>query len=240
MTALCQKLGQTFLMAIEVRPPGDRFLTRAEGRTTWHSFSFGAHYDPANVGFGPLVALNDELLPRGTGYDDHPHRDTEIVTWVLSGALRHRDSAGHDAVVGAGEVQVLSAGSGVVHSEVSASAAPTRFVQCWLRPDDTGLDPVYATARPDVRGSLVVVASGSGAGLPVRVGGASLSVALLDPGEQVALPPARRLLVFVATGELLLDGQSLATGSTARLVDEPAHLVTAVMPDTQPLVWQLP
>lgn len=227
-------------MAIEVRAPGDRFLTRAEGRTTWHSFSFGAHYDPANVGFGPLVALNDELLPRGTGYDDHPHHDTEIVTWVLSGALRHRDSAGHDTVVGAGEVQVLSAGSGVVHSEVSASVEPTRFVQCWLRPDSTGLAPSYAADRPEVQGSLVVVASGSRAGLPIHVRGASLSVAALDPGEQVELPPAPRLLVLVATGELLLEGRSLPAGHEARLVDEPARSVTAAMAGTRPLVWTLP
>jgi redox-sensitive bicupin YhaK (pirin superfamily) len=226
-------------MAIEVRAPGDRFLTRAEGRTTWHSFSFGAHYDPANVGFGPLVALNDELLPPGTGYDDHPHRDTEIVTWVLSGALRHRDSSGHEAVVGAGEVQVLSAGSGVVHSEVSASSGPTRFVQCWLRPDSADLPPSHATAHPDVLDSLVVVASGSGAGLPIQVGEASLSVALLDQGDEVQLPPATRLLVFVATGDVLLDGRGLPAGGEARLVDEPAHPVVATTPGTQLLVWRL-
>lgn len=227
-------------MAIEVRAPGDRFLTRAEGRTTWHSFSFGAHYDPANVGFGPLVALNDELLPRGTGYDDHPHRDTEIVTWVLSGALRHRDSAGHDVVVGAGEVQLLSAGSGVVHSEVSASAATTRFVQCWLRPDSADLSPAYATARPDVRGALVVVASSGGVGLPIHVSGASLLAAVLEPGDQVVLPRAPRLLVFVATGELLLGGRALLAGGEARLLYEHSQPVTATTPGTRVLVWALP
>lgn len=227
-------------MPIELRAPGDRFLSRAEGRTTWHSFSFGAHYDPGNVAHGPLVALNDELLPRGTGYDDHPHRDTEIVTWVLSGALRHRDSSGHDAVVGAGEVQVLSAGSGVVHSEVSASAEQTRFVQCWLRPDSTDLTPGYATARPDLGNSLVVVASGSGTGLPIQVSGASLSVALLEPGEQVVLPSAPRLLLFVAGGEVLLDGRGLPAGGEARLIDGDPGQVTATSPGTQLLVWALP
>jgi len=239
MTELCQSLGHTSVM-IEVRAPGDRYLTRAGGRTTWHSFSFGAHYDPENVGFGPLVALNDELLPPGTGYDDHPHHDTEIVTWVLSGALRHRDSAGHDEVVGAGEVQVLSAGSGVWHAEVSASPAPTRFVQCWLRPDIEGLDPSYATARPGARGSLEVVASAAGAGLPIHVRGSSLSVAGLEAGASVSLPAAPRLLVLVATGELLVDGRPLPAGAEARLVGQHALPVTATTPETQLLVCQLP
>ena len=96
---------------IEYRPAQDRFRTEAEGRTTWHSFSFGAHYDPHNIGFGSLVAHNDELLPPGTGYAEHPHTDLEIVTWVLSGALRHTSTVG-SAVIGPGQVQRLSAGAG--------------------------------------------------------------------------------------------------------------------------------
>ena len=107
---------------IDYRVARERFRTDAEGRTTWHSFSFGAHYDPGNVGFGSLVAHNDELLPPGTGYPDHPHTDLEIVTWVLSGALRHRSTAGSGSI-GPGQVQRLSYGSGVVHSEVADSAA---------------------------------------------------------------------------------------------------------------------
>ena len=224
-------------MAIEVRPPGDRFLTRAEGRATWHAFSFGAHYDPDNVSFGPLVALNDELLPRGTGYDDHPHHDTEVVTWVLSGALRHRDSRGHDEVVGAGEVQVLSAGSGVVHAEVSAAAGPTRFVQSWLRPDETGLAPSYATARVPPTAALVVVAGGTG--LPINTRAATLAVATLGAGDRVELPAAPRLLGYVATGELLLDGRSLGAGAAVRMVDEGAREATATAAGTQLLVWAL-
>lgn len=229
-------------MPIEVREPGDRFLTRAEGRTTWHSFSFGAHYDPHNVGFGPLVALNDELLPRGTGYGEHPHRDTEIVTWVLSGALRHRDSSGHEAVLGPGAVQHISAGSGIVHSEVAASSVTTRFVQAWVRPDEPGLVPSWASAHVDPRAhGLLTLASGDGTdGLPLAARGASLSVALLDAGEVVTLPDAPRLHVLVVTGELLVDGHALEAGAAARIVDEGARRVSAVMPATQALVWALP
>lgn len=229
-------------MAIEVRAPGDRFLTRAEGRTTWHSFSFGSHYDPRNVGFGVLVAHNDELLPRGTGYDEHPHRDTEIVTWVLSGALRHRDSTGHERVIGAGEVQCISAGTGIVHSEMSASAQPTRFVQAWVRPDEAGLEPSWATARIQAHpGRLVKLASGDReSGLPLNARAASLSVSLLGAGQRVLLPDAPRLHVFVAAGELLLDGWSLSDGAAARLVREGSREVAAAREGTQLLVWALP
>jgi quercetin 2,3-dioxygenase len=230
-------------MPIEVRAPGDRFLTRAEGRTTWHSFSFGAHYDPHNTGFGALVAHNDELLPRGTGYDDHPHRDTEIVTWVMSGALRHRDSSGHEHVLVAGDVQRLSAGSGVVHAEVSASDEPTRFVQAWVRPDEPGLEPSYVCSRigPRPGDGLVALASGDGeAGLPLNTRAASLSVASLEPGDRVVLPDAPRLHVFVASGGLLLDGHSLESGAVARLVDQGAETVAATTAGTQLLVWALP
>ena len=131
---------------IEYRPAQDRFRTEAGGRTTWHSFSFGAHYDPGNVGFASLVAHNDELLPPGTGYDDHPHTDLEIVTWVLSGALRHTSSVG-SAVIGPGQVQRLSAGAGVVHSEVADGRETTRFLQAWVRPDEPGLVPGYVSAE---------------------------------------------------------------------------------------------
>lgn len=217
-------------------------MTRAQGRTTWHSFSFGAHYDPHNVGFGALVAHNDEVLPRGTGYDDHPHRDTEIVTWVLSGALRHRDSTGREQLIGAGEAQWISAGSGIVHSEVSASARPTRFVQAWVRPDEPGLEPSWASAHVAVApGSLVPLASGDGAaGLPLNARATSLSVARLGAGQGVALPDAPRLHLFVAAGELLVDGRALADGATARMVDEGAREVSAVVDGTQLLVWALP
>lgn len=230
------------VMPIEVRGPGDRFLTRAEGRTTWHSFSFGTHYDPHNVGFGALVAHNDELLPRGTGYDDHPHRDTEIVTWILSGALRHRDSTGREELIGPGQVQRISAGSGIVHSEVSASVGPTRFIQAWVRPDEPGLEPSYATARVTVEpGRLVTLASGDGeSGLPVGARATALSAAVLAPGQRVTLPDAPRLHAFVASGEVLLDGRALQAGASARMVDEGARELTAVMPATHLMVWSLP
>lgn len=231
---------------IEVRSAADRFLTRADGRTTWHSFSFGMHYDPHNVGFGALVALNDELLPVGTGYPDHPHLDTEIVTLVLSGALRHQDSRGNAGVLLPGDVQVLSSGSGVVHTEVADAGAiePTRFLQAWVRPDESGLPPSYAGTRVRLDSALTGLASGDGSAiLPVHTRGATLHAARLSPGEVVTLPDAPRLHVFLAAGAGDLTGTDasypLDTGDAAHLVHD-AGTLTSTAPDTLLLAWSLP
>jgi redox-sensitive bicupin YhaK (pirin superfamily) len=231
-------------VAVEVRRAGERFRTDADGRTTWHSFSFGAHYDPHNVGFGALQALNDEHLPEGTGYPDHPHVDTEIVTLVLSGALRHRDDAGRTGVLGPGDAQLLSAGSGVVHAEVADDTAtgPTRFLQAWLRPDQPGLVPSYAGTSVRPGPSWTCLASGDGgAGLPLRTRGAALHVALPDPGRPLVLPDAPRLHVFVAAGAVRLDADdahALGAADAARLVDQ-GGTVTATDPGTLVLAWSL-
>lgn len=224
-------------MPIEVCPADQRFRTQADGRETWHSFSFGAHYDAHNLAFGALVAHNDERLPAGTGYADHPHRDTEIVTWVLSGALHHRDDQGHESVLEAGSVQVLSAGSGVVHREDTVGG--TRFVQAWVRPDETGLPPAYAAARIDPGPGLRCVAGGSGeGGLPLRARAASCFAAELAAGEDLELPDAPRLHVFVVAGSALVGERRLAGGDAARLVREGGRRLSADGPTTA-LVWAL-
>jgi redox-sensitive bicupin YhaK (pirin superfamily) len=183
---------------IEYRESAGRYLTRAEGRTTRHSFAFGAHYDPGNTGFAALVAHNDERLPPGTGYDEHRHADLEIVTWVLSGALRH-DSAVGGAVIGPGQVQRLSAGSGVRHSETSASEQETRFLQSWVRPHVSGTAPDYRSAPVEPGAGWTVVAGTDGA-VPLGTAGASLLVAQPPEGTRLVLPEASRLHLFVATG----------------------------------------
>lgn len=221
---------------IEYRPAQDRFRTVTEGRTTWHSFSFGAHYDPTNVGFGSLVAHNDELLPPGTGYADHPHADLEIVTWVLSGALRHTSMVG-TGVIGPGQVQRLSAGSGVRHSEVADSAEDTRFLQAWVRPDESDLVPDYLSSHVTVDGGWTRVADGDGRGVvPISARGTSLHAAELTTGERLALPEAPRLHVFVAHGQAMLGERLLEPGDTARLVGEGGRPVTAER-DAQLVVW---
>jgi redox-sensitive bicupin YhaK (pirin superfamily) len=219
---------------IEYRPGEDRFVTRAEGRTTWHSFSFGTHYDPANVGFASLVAHNDEVLPPGTGYADHPHADLEIVTWVLTGALRHTSTVGSQ-VLGPGEVQRLSAGSGVVHSEVADGPEQTRFLQTWVRPDEPGTEPDYRNAEIDAAAGWVTVA-GEGGVVPLGSAGTTLHVADLQAGQRLDLPETPRAHVFVATGRVMLGERLLETDDAARLHDEGGRPVTAET-RSHVLVW---
>ena len=219
---------------IEYRAGEDRFVTRAEGRTTWHSFSFGAHYDPGNVGFASLVAHNDERLPPGTGYDDHPHADLEIVTWVLSGALRHTSDVG-SGVIGPGQVQRLSAGSGVVHAEVADGDEQTRFLQAWVRPDEPGGEPSYLSSTVTLVDGWTRVAGEDGV-VPLATQGTALHVAQLAPGQRLALPEAPRLHVFVASGSVMLAERLLTDDDSARLVDEGGRTLTAEA-ETQVVVW---
>jgi redox-sensitive bicupin YhaK (pirin superfamily) len=214
-----------------------RFVTRAEGRTTQHSFSFGSHYDPRNVGFANLLAHNDEWLPPGTGYAEHPHSDLEIVTWVLSGALRHTSTVG-SGVIGPGEVQRLSAGSGVVHAEVADSEAETRFLQTWVRPDVPGDRPHYRAGEVRLGSGWTCVA-GAGGVLDLAAAGTSLYAADLAAGERLALPDARRLHVFIAAGQVMLAERRLQDGDAARLVGEGGRDLVGEE-RAQVLVWALP
>ncbi len=223
---------------IDHRAASERFVTRAEGRTTWHSFSFGAHYDPANVGFARLVAHNDERLPAGTGYPDHPHEDLDIVTWVLSGALRHTSDVGN-GVVAPGQVQRLSAGRGVVHAEMADAPGETRFLQSWVRPDEPGTEPDYVAAEVSTLEATgwTCVASGDGDGVvPLGTRGAALHVAHLDAGERLSLPEAPGLHVFVAEGPVRLGERLLQVDDAARLTDEGGREVAAEAP-AQLVVW---
>lgn len=221
---------------IDLREASQRFVTRAEGRTTWHSFSFGAHYDPANVAFARLVAHNEEHLPAGTGHAAHAHADVEIVSWVLAGALRHTSDVG-SAVIRPGQVQRLSAGRGVVHAEVAAGPDETRFLQAWLRPDEPGGEPDYVAAGVAVDEGWTCVASGDGRGV-VTLGarGSAMHVAHLDPGRRLALPEAPRLHVFVAVGSVQLGERLLGPGDAARVTGEAGRAVTAKGP-AQLVAW---
>lgn len=212
-----------------------RFLTSSAGRRTRHSFSFAEHYDPANLGFGPLICHNDDLLDPGSGYPDHPHVDLEIVTWVLDGVLLHTDDAGNTEELRPGDVQVMSAGSGIRHSEMAdTQSGQTRFLQAWIRPDEPGTPPRWRSEHIDPGSGLTTVV-GAGA-LAIGTRGASLHLARLAPGTSVRLPDAARQHAFVAVGAGRIGDVELGHSDAVRLTDQPGATFEAT-DDTELLVW---
>jgi hypothetical protein len=125
------------------RPAAERFHSRLDWLESWHSFSFAGHYEPDWLGFGALRVINDDTIAAGRGFGMHPHRDMEIITVMVEGQLNHRDSMGHNAVLRAGEVQCMRAGTGIVHSEINGGERPCRLLQIWIEPDRRGLPPAY-------------------------------------------------------------------------------------------------
>lgn len=231
-------------MSSDVRRSADRFRTDSDGIVSRHSFSFGAHYDPANIGFGLLVAHNDDSVAPGSGYETHPHRDVEIVTWVLEGGLRHEDSRGNTGVVVPGLVQRLSAGSGVLHSERNdaATGPSVRFVQMWVRPDEPGGEPSYAQhdATADLADGALVPLAGGEAAVPLGAQGARLYAARLAVGGTVTLPDAPAVHVFVARGGADLEGAGLLDeGDAVRLVAAGPRQLVARDAGVEVLVWAM-
>ncbi|MDN4161021.1 pirin family protein [Nocardioides abyssi] len=223
-------------MTTEIRRGSARFVTRAPGMVTHHAFSFGAHYDPERLRFGPMVCHDDHHLGSGKGFDTHRHSGLDIVTWVVSGRLSHRDSSGHEAVVSPGEVAVLASGSGVEHAEHATPDGRARFVQVWL-----AADPDRADAEPTYAVTPAPAAATPGGGLVELVSpqpGAVLSLARLDALETLTLPAADRLHAYVVTGALTRSSlaEPLTAGDAFLFTDEPAHQVTAAVP-TELLVW---
>jgi uncharacterized RmlC-like cupin family protein len=168
---------------VELRRAGDRFRTDHEGITTFHSFSYGRHYDPENVGFGAVIAINEECVPPGGGYDMHFHSDVEIVTWVLEGALAHEDTTGAEGVLEFGSLNWLDAADGVRHAERNASAAePLRFLQVMLRSDREPVNVTVVAAPTTITGPALVHTLDDG----VEVDGKAL-----DAGDEARLSGSR-------------------------------------------------
>lgn len=213
----------------------NRFITTDTDRITRHSFSFGEHYDPANLGFGPMICHNDDSLTPGGGYPDHPHTDLEIVTWVLDGVLLHTDDAGNTDELRPGDVQVMSAGSGIRHAEVAdPHSGPTRFLQTWIKPDESGTPPRWRSESIDPKTGLTTVVGQHGLSIGTR--GATLSIARLQPGSGVELPDAARLHAFVAVGGGRIGDLEARAGDAVRLTDQPGATFEANA-DTELIVW---
>ena len=232
--------------AIDIRRAGDRFTTRIDWLDSRHSFSFGRHYAEDNTHFGLLLVSNDDIVQPETGFSTHPHSDMEIVTWVLDGELEHKDSTGHIGLIYPGLAQRMSAGTGILHSEMNATrGAPVHFVQMWVPPDTDRVRPEYAQLDINTelaRGGLVPLASGRGhdAAISIRQEGAVLWVARLGPGEQVTLPAAPFVHLYVSRGEVDADPLGmLAHGDAARLTAAGALALTAGPEGAEILVWEM-
>ncbi|MCW5890711.1 MAG: pirin family protein [bacterium] len=215
-------------------PAAARGRTRIDWLDSRHSFSFGDWYDPSRMGFGPLRVINEDRVEPGQGFGTHGHRDMEIVTWVLAGAVQHRDSLGTGSVIRPGDVQVMSAGTGIHHSEFNPSAVePVHFLQIWVMPETRGVAPRYAQeAIPAdaMQGKLAhVISRFDGAGIVHVHQDADVHVARLAPGDAVthALRPGRVAWVQVAEGRVRVGDTALAAGDGASLEDETAVTITA-------------
>ena len=229
---------------IDIRPAAERFHTRIDWLDSWHSFSFGEFSDPRNTHHGLLRVLNDDVVAPGRGFGMHPHRDMEIVTWVLDGALEHRDTEGNVGLITRNVAQRMSAGTGIRHSETNASATePVHLLQMWVPPDTTGIAPGYEQQDVNDRikdDELFPLASGREPDAAIRIHqrDATLWVARLTAGQHVTVPAAPFVHVFIAEGDGVLGGAPLRTGDAARLTDAGAIDVTAGTDGAHVVVWE--
>lgn len=209
---------------ISVRPAAERGHVNFGWLDTRHTFSFGQYYDPRYMGFGALRVINDDRVAPGAGFPMHPHADMEILTYVLEGALEHRDSIGNGAVIRPGEVQRMSAGTGIRHSEFNASQElPVHLLQIWILPERSGLAPGYEQKAIDVGDELTLLASRDGRDGSVTIHqDAGVFAARLVPDKPARhrLAPGRRAWLHVARGDAVLNGIALAAGDGAAVTDE--------------------
>jgi quercetin 2,3-dioxygenase len=242
------------MTALDVRRAADRFASNWGWLDSHHSFSFGPHYDPGNTHFGLLLVSNDDVVKAGTGFETHPHRDMEIVTWVLNGSLVHQDSEGNNGVIYPGLAQRMSAGTGILHSEKNdswtlsgepAHDQDVHFIQMWVVPDTGAITPGYDQLDINDRladGGLVPVASGRPgheAAIRIQQRHAALHAARPAAGVSVGLPDAPFVHLFVARGDVDLEGLGrLDAGDAVRITASEGQRLTASS-DAEVLVWEM-
>lgn len=212
---------------MQVRRAGDRFHTRFGWLDSRHTFSFGGHYHPDHMGFRALRVINDDRVAPGAGFGTHGHRDMEIISYVLEGALEHKDNMGNGSVIRPGEVQRMSAGTGVQHSEYNPlKDEPIRFLQIWVQPSRRGYEPGYEQKRVEegaARGRLRLIASGQGGRGAVKVNqDVEVWAGRVEQGDAVQVPirAGRGLWVHVARGDVAVAGTLLSEGDGAAVENE--------------------
>jgi len=230
---------------ITIRKSNQRGHANHGWLNTYHTFSFAGYYDPRHMGFGPLRVINEDRVSPGKGFGSHGHQDMEILTYVLSGALSHKDSMGNVETLRANDLQLMSAGTGIVHSEFNASPAETvHFLQIWLQPAVDGLKPGYqqlSLTEEQKLGRLVLVASPE-AGAPLKIHqDARVLIGQVEAGKQLTceLQAGRQAWVHVIRGAATVNGEALATGDAAAVTGEPGVTVAGIDANTELLVFDL-
>jgi redox-sensitive bicupin YhaK (pirin superfamily) len=231
---------------LQIRHSEERGAANHGWLNSHHSFSFGSYHDPLHMGFGPLLVINEDRVTPGQGFGTHGHRDMEIISYVLDGALEHKDSMGTGSVLHYGDVQRMSAGSGVRHSEFNHSATEgLHFLQIWIQPNVTGIPPSYEEKHftpESKRGKLRLIASSDGRQGSVLIHqNAAIYASILQEGEQAehALDEGRLAYVHLIRGSLVVNGTPLKAGDALKLTQETAVTLTQAE-DAEVLVFDLP
>src|SRR5580704_18832592 len=230
---------------ITLRKASDRGLTKIDWLNSRHTFSFGDYYDPKEPGFSVLRVINDDWIAKAKGFGTHPHRDMEIITYVLQGAVEHRDSLGTHGVIPAGDVQRMSAGTGITHSEFNPSPSEDlHFLQIWILPEARGIKPGYEqkTLGDRTQGKLVLVASHEGGDDALKINqDADLYIGALKAGQSAeqGLAAGRNAYAHVARGKVSINGVALGEGDGAKISDE-SKLKFSASADAEVLLFDLP
>lgn len=231
---------------LTIRPAGDRGIERFGWLDSRHTFSFGSYYDPHHMGFGPLRVINEDRVAPGNGFGAHGHRDMEIISYVLAGALAHKDSIGNGSTIRPGDVQRMSAGTGIMHSEFNASeSAPVHFLQIWIQPDRAGLTPSYEEIQvpaTEKQGRWRLLGSRDGRNGSVTIHqDVDLFATQLATGETIdyRLDDGRSLWLQVAQGAVLLDDNLLAAGDGVALQNASGLGLRGAADDTEVLLFDL-
>ncbi len=231
---------------ITLRPAQARGTANFGWLDSRHTFSFGQYYDPAHMGFADLRVINEDKVTAGQGFPTHGHRDMEIVSYVLDGALEHKDSIGTGSVIRPGDLQRMSAGTGIMHSEYNASQAdPVHFLQIWIMPNQKGLEPGYEQThftREDKLNQLRLIGSQDGRNGSVTIHqDVSLYATVLDTNASVShsIQPGRTVWVQVARGAVTLNGESMTAGDGAAVANEAELTLTGTADNTEVLVFDM-
>lgn len=230
------------MVAIKKLEAESRFHSQNDWLESYHVFNFSHHYRNGRNGFGDLLVLNDDYVAKNNGFSMHPHRDMEIVTWVLSGTLTHEDNQGNKGNITPGEIQQMSAGSGVLHSEINPTDETCHLLQMWVLPDKKSVTPRYQQENVEslINNKLGIVASGEfDAPIHLYNDKATLYVGRFDSDTKIVLPVNEKLFVYIAKGSLSVNSEFCGKGDSIYIDDATHELEASVSCDSEIVIWSI-